>query len=170
MEFIFLIYFFSWCPKGPRGDPPKADLRNLSLIWADCDEDDLIFMVSDGVYDNLDPRHLGLKPCEVGIPGDQTWNDVDSLIAAEANCQFIENKLTAILNELGDNLQAQTVCQTLTDFCLGVTEQTRQFMIQNPSTRLPKDYSLYPGKVDHTTVICFRVSPVSLSYDQWMGK
>jgi len=45
---------------GRGGD---ADLRNLGLYMAPCEEGSLIIVVSDGVHDNLDPevRFLALK-------------------------------------------------------------------------------------------------------------
>ena len=43
-------------------------------------------------------------------------------------------------------------------------------MVENPTLRLPRDYSKYPGKVDHTTAICYQVGAVNLSYNDWMKK
>jgi len=153
---------------GPRGDPPQPDLRNLSLLWSVCEQNDFIILVSDGVYDNLDPRHLGISPREVGLPCDD-WNDADRKAATIANCRFIENKMAMIISSI-EELTPQAICTTITERVYEVTEKTREFMVENPNTRLPKDYTKYPGKVDHTSVLCFRVSDVSLSYDQWMGK
>ena len=32
------------------------DLRNLGCYYSECDENDLLLLMSDGVYDNLDPE------------------------------------------------------------------------------------------------------------------
>ena len=37
------------------------------------------------------------------------------------------------------------VCEILQKHCVRVTEQGRVFMEQNPDTRLPTNYELYPG-------------------------
>ena len=153
---------------GPRGDS-KPDLRNLSLFWQYCEEDDYVFIVSDGVYDNCDLRHQGYLPKDFDLPGD-TWDDVDPKKVNNMNCKHVEGQLTKVIRELGDNLVPSDICVAITDFCLQITENSRQFMVNNPNSRLPKDYTKYPGKVDHTSVVCFRVGEVSLSYDQWMGK
>ena len=38
---------------GPKGGP---DLRNLGLFMTLCEQDSLVFILSDGVHDNLDPE------------------------------------------------------------------------------------------------------------------
>ncbi len=40
----------------------EPDLRNLDLYFAECDEGDCVWAVSDGVHDNFDPQMLGLMP------------------------------------------------------------------------------------------------------------
>merc|ERR1711982_178116 len=100
----------------------------------------------------------------------ETWDDVDQRKVTNLNCKHVEDQMTKVLQTLGDDISPDKICVALTDFCLEITENSRQFMVGNPNSRLPKDYSKYPGKVDHTSVICFCVGEVSLSYDQWMGK
>lgn len=153
---------------GPREDG-QPDLRNLAFYWENCEEGDYIFIVSDGVYDNCDLRHQGFKPADVGLQGD-SWNDVDINQAAVVDAAFVEEQLATIINGIQGEVHPQAICSAITDHCFKLTENTRQFMIQNPNCRLPKDYTLYPGKVDHTTVLCYQVAEVTLSYNQWMGK
>ena len=40
-------------------------------------------------------------------------------------------------------------------FCL--TEKGRDFLLRNPTARLPNDYAQYPGKMDHTTALALRI-------------
>ena len=152
---------------GPRGDS-KPDLRNLSLFWQYCEEGDFIFIVSDGVYDNCDLRHQGYLPKDVGL-NVNSWEEADPKKVYSLNCKHVEDQLAKLLHPFGDTITTDQICFSLTNFCLELTESTRKFMFENPSSRLPKDYTKFPGKVDHTSVICFKVGEVSLSYDQWMG-
>ena len=42
---------------GPyQGREQKPDLRNLCCYYHPCEPGDLLIIVSDGVYDNLDPE------------------------------------------------------------------------------------------------------------------
>jgi serine/threonine protein phosphatase PrpC len=41
---------------GPFLNEGTPDLRNLDLYFQPCNEGDIIFLVSDGVHDNLDPQ------------------------------------------------------------------------------------------------------------------
>jgi serine phosphatase RsbU (regulator of sigma subunit) len=43
-------------------DKGEPDLRNLGLYLVPCHDDDVIILMTDGIHDNLDPQHLGLKP------------------------------------------------------------------------------------------------------------
>lgn len=49
-----------------KGSEP--DLGNLTVDSVIVDEGDIIFLVSDGVHDNLDPQLLGNSPMDLGCP------------------------------------------------------------------------------------------------------
>lgn len=52
------------------------------------------------------------------------------------------------------------ITDKLIKYCRSITESSRQWMQQNPASKLPSDYVTYPGKMDHTTAITFRVTVV----------
>eukprot|EP01130_Rhizamoeba_saxonica_P018218 TRINITY_DN9045_c0_g1_i1.p1 TRINITY_DN9045_c0_g1~~TRINITY_DN9045_c0_g1_i1.p1 ORF type:complete len:1308 (+),score=321.61 TRINITY_DN9045_c0_g1_i1:4304-8227(+) len=54
------------------GDP---DLRNLNGFFRYLEEGDYVMVVSDGVYDNFDPQHLGISPSQFGIEY-ENWVDI----------------------------------------------------------------------------------------------
>jgi hypothetical protein len=53
------------------------------------------------------------------------------------------------------------LCRAITQYCSEVTECGRQFLQQNPTKRIPDDTTLYPGKMDHTTVIVLKVAKLT---------
>ena len=47
--------------------------------------------------------------------------------------------------------------QRLMDHCLRVTQNQRHWM-ETETQKVPEDYKKYPGKLDHTTLLCFQVT------------
>lgn len=45
----------------------------------------------------------------------------------------------------------------LTKHCYDFTKASREFMETNPGKKQPADYKLFPGKMDHTTVVAIKV-------------
>ena len=111
--------------------------------------------VSDGVHDNLHPQMLALSPLELKLDF-QTWEEaakvVDiELVAAKYRVQCLSN----LISEL--DCTPQNIVEKITAHCLKTTASSRAFMLANPGKRLPNNYKTYPGKMDHTTCVCFRV-------------
>lgn len=118
----------------------------------------------------LDPQHLGKTPKELAINlKDDDWNELEkqknSPIYEEAEkikSMFSMKFLSAMIGGTkSTNQQTKTSCSLivnkLTNHCLQVTQESRKFMENNPQKKLPKDYKLYPGKMDHSTVLAFKV-------------
>ena len=49
------------------------------------------------------------------------------------------------------------VAKTLVQNAENLTERGREYLLQNPTSRLPNDYTKYPGKMDHTTALAVRI-------------
>lgn len=49
------------------------------------------------------------------------------------------------------------IARNLITYCKELCNASAQWMAENPTKRLPKDYRLYPGKMDHTTCCIFAV-------------
>jgi len=146
---------------GPHLDEGKPDLRNLNLFCASCEEGDIIFVVTDGVHDNLDPQHLGKlpkdMPKEFNLHGDR-WDDVDQAKATFAKNSSVTTLLQDLLN---DATTPKQVTDRLIEHCVSVTQKSRDYMESNNGKRIPDDYVEFPGKMDHTTCLCFRVGRAS---------
>ncbi len=55
---------------GPTNGCPgdqEPDLRNLALHLTACEDGDIVFILTDGVYDNFDPELRGLTPRDLGV-------------------------------------------------------------------------------------------------------
>eukprot|EP01111_Echinosteliopsis_oligospora_P010716 TRINITY_DN3396_c0_g1_i1.p1 TRINITY_DN3396_c0_g1~~TRINITY_DN3396_c0_g1_i1.p1 ORF type:complete len:567 (-),score=176.41 TRINITY_DN3396_c0_g1_i1:303-2003(-) len=67
------------------------DLRNLCIYSQVCDPGDLIFLVSDGIHDNLDLQQLGID-ANIICPEAQTWEEAetqDPLAVEEIKSAFL---------------------------------------------------------------------------------
>lgn len=146
---------------GPHLDEGKPDLRNLNLFCASCEDGDLIIIVTDGIHDNLDPQHLGKlpkdMPKEFNLSGDK-WDDVDPAKAIFAKNAYITELFQSMLKVAdGEPPTPKDVTDRLVNHCIEVTKKSREYMENNQGRRLPEDYVEFPGKMDHTSCLCFRV-------------
>eukprot|EP01102_Stenamoeba_stenopodia_P006379 TRINITY_DN1747_c0_g2_i1.p1 TRINITY_DN1747_c0_g2~~TRINITY_DN1747_c0_g2_i1.p1 ORF type:complete len:432 (+),score=91.90 TRINITY_DN1747_c0_g2_i1:179-1474(+) len=67
-----------------------------------------------------------------------------------ANCQLsIQNS--------NDYNQVQLLTEALMKHAINITHHPRRFMETNPNAAQPKDFTLYPGKMDHITCVSVRV-------------
>ena len=42
------------------------------------------------------------------------------------------------------------MCEQMSNFCVEITQNMRDFIAKYPTKRVPADSKLYPGKMDHT--------------------
>ena len=146
---------------GPYSMKGDADLRNLILYTYLCNVDDIIILVTDGVHDNLDPRQLGKLPSEIGI---QVENDSWDVIKNEKTDKYnllISNWVENYITEKCCPTKPYTVTsitQSLLQNSIDVTSNMRNFMETNRGKKVPSDYKLYPGKVDHTTCLSLKIT------------
>ncbi len=53
--------------------------------------------------------------------------------------------------------RVREITRAVITHCMKQTEESRGFMELNPGLPLPHDYKKYPGKLDHTTCVCFEI-------------
>jgi hypothetical protein len=75
------------------------------------------------------------------------------LLKSQWACDFMARLLKPC-----EDLSPEVLCRTLADFCLKNTKSSRDFMDENPNKRLPSDYTKFPGKMDHTSLLAVRVT------------
>mmetsp|Transcript_10240 Transcript_10240/g.41702 ORF Transcript_10240/g.41702 Transcript_10240/m.41702 type:complete len:1397 (+) Transcript_10240:115-4305(+) len=95
--------------------------------------------------------------------------EIDSKSPIDKEEREIMRKLTDKVNRSSMDLHANVdetvnrlappldIVRQLTCYCREICAASAEWMRENPSKRLPKDYRLYPGKMDHTTCVCFVV-------------
>ena len=147
---------------GPYLDEGAPDLRNLQLFCYECKPGDFLVIVSDGVYDNLDPHHDGLSPIDLGLEC-ATWDQVRDEVADNiiADYRIACLRLLLFTEHEGDGspLTPQRITNTLLHHAYDNTQTSRDWMATHPGKRLPDDYVRFPGKMDHTTCVTIQIGP-----------
>lgn len=141
------------------------DYRNKTFFFTPCLEGEYILMMSDGVYDNVDPEHLGKTPNQLNknvvgdcvVPPNSTWESLDMITMSTLKENYIVYKLQKLIHKVSD-VTPTNIINTLIDNARRVTSNTRNFLEKYPNQNEPQDYVNYPGKVDHSTCICIRVT------------
>ncbi|KAH3766905.1 1-phosphatidylinositol 4,5-bisphosphate phosphodiesterase delta-4 [Pelomyxa schiedti] len=143
---------------GPYRDFLKPDMRNFRVTHAEVFTGDLLLLMSDGVHDNFEPSLLGIRPKDVdpALADFPTWEaacKAKSELTMGIAHSFMINGLTAkirtIIDEHGAN--PEMIVNSLLEHCVATTQSSREFVEENPKQKLPSDYTMYPGKLDHTT-------------------
>jgi len=104
---------------GPFLEDGCPDLRNFHLYICQCMEEDMIFLVSNGVSENFDPEYLGLSPRDI------------SGIAVSSSAQFLQ-KLSKVANP-SDPVTNGTNPQNSSSFA-GNLSATTSSILNNLST------------------------------------
>lgn len=139
-----------------------ADTRNFDICAIPVASGDILCLSSDGVTDNLDPQNLGLSPADLRPDKYMPSQDWGTLPLAEAQA-LIDQHICASAKKLAEEragdlpVTPDIMVNALIDHALQVTDSSRQFMLDHPNLPLPKDYRAFPGKMDHTTIIAFRL-------------
>jgi len=149
----------------------------------------LILVLSDGVHDNLDPQTLGKLPKDSG----NRYSSIDNwrAFATEKEAQECKDQFMKkfLINELilggesDERLRAKVfsppkseepyvsptpITGRIMKHCMSVTGSGREWMEQNPKEKLPMDYVLFPGKMDHATAVVIRVAPFEKELEKAM--
>jgi len=84
------------------GKEGSADLRNLSVFTVPCHKDDIILVLSDGVYDNFDPQQLGVSTEDVNLSA-PSWEEAGAEEAERAKDQYRNRMIAQKLKELAND-------------------------------------------------------------------
>jgi len=116
-------------------------------------------IVSDGVHDNLDPVTLGKTPKSLGLDGEThaDWKTVDKTKRNVAKDRFMTDLVQQLIMECPYPTPV-LITKRVIRYVRQITESSRVFMEQNPQAGMANlSYTEYPGKMDHTTCIAFKV-------------
>jgi hypothetical protein len=115
-----------------------------------------IILVSDGIHNNLDPKHLGQMPRDLTLQQYDYghWDDMPGhlieIAKSEYACDLLEGCISHC-KQITPKLIARVLIQHV------VTRKTRDFMEANPTLREPESFKEFPGKMDHATCVCLSV-------------
>ena len=145
---------------GSMGTNGMPDVKNLRLYSHCCRDGDIIILASDGVTDNFNPRYLGISPRDLKLPI-ENWGDVKPMEVNRAVAPFIVNSIEGKIHQSGVVPTPHRCTFALLNNALETTQKSRNFMEQNPTKKLPDDYSLFPGQLDFATCLSFAVGTFS---------
>jgi hypothetical protein len=137
------------------------DFRNLRISYCIVEEEDILFLTSDGLSDNFDPEYQGLLPNDLGLP-EEKWSDVtnfDEAIKAKGlwSCAKMTQLVDTAAAEKGVPVNPTLIVDTLVNYCENLTLSSREWLEGTTTGKLPEDYRLYPGKMDHTSLLACAV-------------
>eukprot|EP01127_Copromyxa_protea_P023880 TRINITY_DN9166_c0_g1_i1.p1 TRINITY_DN9166_c0_g1~~TRINITY_DN9166_c0_g1_i1.p1 ORF type:complete len:1278 (-),score=216.41 TRINITY_DN9166_c0_g1_i1:172-4005(-) len=156
---------------GPQLTNGQPDLRNFDTWYASLNSGDLLMVCTDGVHDNLDPQGHGLVPMDLGLTGDgyEDWDKNDPAQVEQVKIEYqnkcLQEIFMSVVSKTGksvDDVTLDELSEAVINYCLEKTKPSREFMQDNPTKPLPKDYKLYPGKMDHITCLFIRAQTVNL--------
>lgn len=145
-------------------------LLNLSVLCCRLpnERDSIIFNMTDGVSDNLNPYILGLAPKDADKRMelvDPDWAHLKPDLRREINTNFETARFAAIIAEesLSPGSNLDSICERITEYCSTITEPARTYFEAHPGTFscVNLNKKEYPGKLDHTTIVALRSFGVS---------
>jgi hypothetical protein len=130
------------------------EVGNMMLNYVSVEPNDVLLYCSDGVHDNLNPTMLGVSPGE--ISADHTGKAWSELHVDDGNSLISKWRLEKLSQLSKPHLaDLPTLASTIISYCEKTTERSRQAMERNDKD-VPKD----AGKMDHVSVLLFRVPPL----------
>jgi len=142
---------------GPYLGDGKPDLRNLEFFDILCNSGDYIICLTDGVYSNFDPEYQGILPDFFGLP-DKTWDVIPEAVVAGIKRKYLLKEMEKIINAIPiEELNTTTIVDKFHIYIFNIINPTRAFMEKNPTQRVPANYAVYPGRLDHATILVYKI-------------
>ena len=161
------------CLGANLGENP--DLGNLVCCFTPVLDNDIVFLTSDGVSDNLDP--VILKKA-ISVPSVPVSHSALPLVKPEDRQEYMVLQLMKLFKNRSkrlslDYISVQDVVDSLISYCVEATDRKRSFLEQvwtttsdpqlSPNSKremerkLSKQSKELPGKLDHTTIVGYQV-------------
>ena len=157
----------------------EPDLSNLMCYFVPVAKGDVVFLVSDGIYDNFDPVILlqGLTECERqkrSAENASLLRDLPVLTMRqrqEHQVQLVTEQLKKATPDSGEaSLDASTVTKALIQHARDVTNSKRNYLEHGCSDIDSSNLSTHakakkksevlntlPGKMDHASIVAYKV-------------
>jgi hypothetical protein len=134
------------------------------------------------VHDNLDVEHLGHTPKDMDLDFTD-WDQVTWSQGEQVRLMYRLKALNAILfkpadrhqlakqdqrsescwshsrreADRGPSISPAEITNSLLQFSAEINQKSSQWMQEHPFQKLPVNYAMFPGKMDHCTCITIRV-------------
>ena len=157
----------------------KPDKSNLRCGFLPVHENDIVFLVTDGIFENFDPVVLLDKAGEENRgnteKGSGAAQQRAALVTEEREtaklAKITELFLNARSHKRVEHLSSGILVESLIEYAIDVTDQKRKFLERwwsdldyiNAEDRSSKEHEIlkiaddYPGKVDHATAVAYEV-------------
>ncbi len=140
-----------YVPLDEEGTSWGGDLRNLGVSIFKLQADDILLTCSDGITDCFDPEMRGLMPEDLEKGRGPVW-EPDNISHVKLKQKYM---LSEIEQLIGKENNIVTLSEIIEKFIGKLTMPSKVFMINNPIKALPKDYKIFPGKLDHSNSVWF---------------
>lgn len=148
------------CQEKKRGRD-KEYLSQITTVYVNCDEEDVIIILSEGLWKNFDPRFCGISPKHINL-NVGSWTD-------ELTPKDIERRNFALRSELSQVISkrcstAHSVADQIYQYILSLTKIQRSYIEEKET--YPSDLSQYPGYLSHGACIALKATHRQIS-DRW---
>lgn len=135
-----------------------ADLRNLSFYHEKLSQGDVVVIMSDGVYDNMDPQLLKVEPHHIGLKSAPWEEQSDQERVLDCKKLFFL-EMMKVLSEGTETpiLSPPQILAAIINFCRNASKSGRVWMAKNPNRRMPEYSDEFRGKMDHCTCMIYAV-------------
>jgi hypothetical protein len=153
------------------------DLRNLQLSTHTLKSGDVLLCSTDGIYDNLDPEFLGVLPTTVDPhltpvqdSQDPPCHEWDLSEAHQLKNKFRCDFLREHIIKKAEEATPEIIAQNLVQHCFSTTVMSREFIEAHPQKFLPRNFLLYPGKMDHATLTWYSACACMAWACEWLSR
>lgn len=103
----------------------ESDYRDFFLSYVECDVGDLLFIATDGVHLNFDPKYLGVQPSDCGLTTKWWSQELDADQLRLVRSHMCRRVAEALGDDSGGG-DAIGASRRIIDACLSVTEESRR--------------------------------------------
>ena len=156
----------------------QPDLSNLMCYFVPVAENDVVFLVSDGVFDNFDPVILlkGTTECEKQRKSEGgALADLPVLSRKqreEVQLQLVAEHLRKVKSENGNSLlDASIVTKALMQYVMDITNTKRNYLEHGcididsnselsahaKAKKKAEVLNFLPGKLDHASIVAYKI-------------
>lgn len=155
----------------------QADLENLTYSLMEIDQDDFVFLTTDGISDNFDPCVSGIgasiKTPLLARKSSQSTTDTSPVLltAYERHLGTLNQIRLALADNEKDVLYAMDLCNRLVQYVIRLTDEQRQIIeegVKNNQgiegldkrrfeTEMRNKVGKIPGKLDHASIVVYKV-------------